>query len=307
MSPAPRALVLLNAAARAGRARVLWSGVEAKVRSLYAFHLEPVEAADWAVMEALRAGTRCFLAAGGDGTVHALVNALLSAGAPLSECTIGAVGLGSSNDFHKPLAAGAGSVPLRLDLAAAEVRDVGLATFTDRDGRRGRRAFLISGSMGAVAAANHIFNRRGGLHGLVKARSTHGAILLAASCAIAGHRNLPARLRLDGRWHDTALSSFSVLKTPHLAGCFTYDTDVTAGDGRFAVNLCEDMNRGELVRALAGLACGRFAGRPKTRQWSAKSVFAVFREPVPLELDGELYTARSVEFDLLRQALRVCG
>ncbi len=53
---------------------------------------------------------------GGDGTVHALVEALALAPRrpPLDHLTLGAVGLGSSNDFHKPVGRRVGGVPVRL-------------------------------------------------------------------------------------------------------------------------------------------------------------------------------------------------
>src|SRR4051812_6612498 len=58
------------------------------------------------VSERIRAGARCFAVAGGDGTVNMALNALMNApertALPAGELRVGAVGLGSSNDFQKP-------------------------------------------------------------------------------------------------------------------------------------------------------------------------------------------------------------
>ena len=59
------------------------------------------------VRTALRDGTRVFVAAGGDGTVHALVERARRIARHDSRSPtlpFGVVGLGSSNDFHKPVA-----------------------------------------------------------------------------------------------------------------------------------------------------------------------------------------------------------
>ena len=66
---------------------------------------EPMAPGSATSRAALARGTRVFIAAGGDGTAHALLNALVDAPGrpPLDALALGAVGLGSSNDLHKPV------------------------------------------------------------------------------------------------------------------------------------------------------------------------------------------------------------
>ena len=102
------ALVLLNPAARHRTGRARWSRVAGSV-------LGPLEAAvvetdlegRWrrAIAAALASGVRTFVAAGGDGTVGALADAVVESrgSIALPDITLGAIGLGSSNDFHKPV------------------------------------------------------------------------------------------------------------------------------------------------------------------------------------------------------------
>ena len=68
----------------------------------------------------------------GSGTVNGVLNAILAQGA---DVTLGAIGLGSSNDFHKPFAKDkrVGGAPVRLDASRAIRADVGRAVLTDRD------------------------------------------------------------------------------------------------------------------------------------------------------------------------------
>ena len=101
-----RTLVLFNPAAGGGRAarqrgRVERALGEGPVRIV---PLDPSGRWESAVQLALASDVRNFVAAGGDGTVSTLVNTLVAVAGQqrLEGLTLGAVALGSSNDFHKP-------------------------------------------------------------------------------------------------------------------------------------------------------------------------------------------------------------
>src|ERR1035441_8384291 len=180
-------LVILNPNAHGGRAVELWNRV---VR--YVPGAVMADGAPAAIAHAIALGERTFIAAGGDGTVNALLNAMVEVKGtlPLDAFTLGAVGLGSSNDFHKPFARVENGIPLKVDDARTTLRDVGLVR-----SESGARHFLIGASFGAAATGNALFNAGTGLTGWLKPRWTGGAIACAAMRAIAGHRNLhPAGL-----------------------------------------------------------------------------------------------------------------
>jgi diacylglycerol kinase (ATP) len=117
------------------------------------------------VRRALDAGERTFVAAGGDGTVNLLLNALMCSASAGTGLTIGAVGLGSSNDFHKPLAGRPTirGVPLRIAVHRAAPADVIRLEYHAQGGRRQTRYCLMNASIGVTAEANHAFNTRGRL------------------------------------------------------------------------------------------------------------------------------------------------
>jgi diacylglycerol kinase (ATP) len=304
------ALVLLNPLAGGGRARERWARVAPAVRAVCRPEVVELDRGDtWRgrVAAALERGTRFFVAAGGDGTVHALVAALLEAPRRprLGAITVGAVGLGSSNDFHKPVTRRVAGVPVRLG-PGAEPRDIGIAHVTAPDGRRERRCFVVSASAGIVADANAFFSDGDPLQGWLRSHWTTGAILHAALRTIAAHRGGAARLRVGGRTRRTVVTSLSVSKTPYVSGAFRYDAAVGPADGRLLLCLCEGMTRSRTMLALADLARGRFAGRPGRALWLAPRAVLLSERPVTLELDGETCTARRVAFGVLPERIRVC-
>lgn len=119
-----------------------------------------------AVIRALREGERTFIAAGGDGTVNRLLNTLLNAPVEARELTLGAIGLGSSNDFHKPFnpASMLQGIPLRLDETRSRPCDV-IQVRCLQDGRMEQKFGIINASIGIAARANARYNARGDCSG----------------------------------------------------------------------------------------------------------------------------------------------
>lgn len=307
-----RALVVANLAARRGEA----SRRYARVRDVALADLEPTlvtldAGGAWkeALTDSLLGGVRTIVAAGGDGTVHAVTNALVESAArvPLDEICLGAVGLGSSNDFHKPTRRVVRGVPLRMDFNDRSPRDVGRATWVDEAGIEQSRCFLVSASLGATAAANRRFSDPTPVARALGAHAVGAAIGWAAARTLAAHENIDATLTIGDETERIALSNLSVMKTPYLSGTFRYDTPIAPASGTLAINLCHRMSRFGLLRTLVAMMFGRFRGLPRTRTWQAPCATVTLSEPADLELDGELFSAQRVRFDVLRERLMVCA
>ncbi len=309
---APRAVVLLNPHGAGGRARGRWSKVRALVEtSLATIVIEQDDTGRWkrAVCDALEQGVSVFVAAGGDGTVHALLNAVvgLRGARPLSELTLGAVGLGSSNDFHKPYRRVEHGVPLAIDVGARRFRDVCGADMSDSGNASFSRVFIVSASVGITARANATFSDGGRMQSWLKRQSTPAAILCAAMRTILAHRNIAARLTLDGLLHKAAITNLSILKTPFVSGSYRFDVPVAPDDGLLSVNLCDGMTRAEALRTLFDLSHGRFLGRPKRRHWQVVALSVTADAPFDVELDGEVFLAARANFSVLKEKIGICG
>ena len=259
------------------------------------------------VRQEIENGTRLFIAAGGDGTVSALADELARARGwiPLDAFTLGAVGLGSSNDFHKPYGPTIGGVPVRI-VPSDVRRDLCVARYATPDGSVHTRCFVISASVGLVAEANAFFNDGGGPERWLRGTWTGGAILYAAAHTIATWRNLAMRFRSAGRTERADVTNLSISKTAFVSGMFHYDRSVAPDDGLLAVHLCAGMSRREAMGALVDLARGRFQGRPKRRHWNSWRFSVAADAPMALELDGEVVRARRVTFGVLREQVKLC-
>jgi diacylglycerol kinase (ATP) len=306
----PGAVVLLNPAAGGNRGRARWRRTERAVRDVCEPRVVETDlGGEWrfAVRQEIENGTRLFIAAGGDGTVSALADELARARGwiPLDTFTLGAIGLGSSNDFHKPFGPRIDGVPVRIVPSDAR-RDVCVARYAAPDGSTHTRCFVVSASVGLVAEANAFFNDGGGPQRVLRGSWTGGAILYAALHTIAGWRNLTMRLRSGARTELARVTNLSVSKTAFVSGMFRYDRSVAPDDGLLAIHLCEGMSRREALGALGSLARGRFQGLPKRRHWNSWRLAVTADAPVAVELDGEVVQARRAAFGVLREQVRIC-
>lgn len=232
------------------------------------------------------------VAAGGDGTVSAVASALVERDL---DVPLGAVALGTSNDFHKPFGHRVCGVPVRTEPRGRRRADVGVAAYEDELGRVHRRVFVVSASLGATARGNRIFSER-----TRAARSGAWAITSAAVEAIATQANLDATV--DGR--RVSLTNLSVSKTAWLTGGLRYDDEVRPG--LLSVHLCEGMSPARLLCTLLSMARGRFRGLPGTSSAHAARLVVELDAPADLELDGELVRACKVSFEVLPERLWVC-
>jgi diacylglycerol kinase (ATP) len=307
-----RALVVLNPSAHGGTGARRFEAVRPAIDAAFDATLVVGCADDrWRaeVATAVERGVRLFIAAGGDGTAHALLNALveLPHRPALESITLGAVGLGSSNDLLKPVRRCVGGIAVLLDAARAEPRDVIRCTHLDSTGAH-QSFVLVSASLGVTASANARFSANGPLVSLLRRTSTTAAIVLATTDTVATWRNLPATVRVDhGEPARVALTSLSILKTEWLSGQLRFGHPVEPASGQFDVALAQGLGRCRLLADILALLRGRFDGRPGHIRWHARSADIWLNDEVPLELDGEIVTAHEIHFDVFPERIRLCA
>jgi diacylglycerol kinase family enzyme len=308
------AVVVLNARAGGGRAGRRWREVEPAVRERlgdYVLVAHDRPALDDELRRLIRGGSHDFVAAGGDGTVNLLLEALIAATdeAVLPCLRLGAVGLGSSNDFHKsgeaePKVHG---VPLKLDRARARLHDVGVLRYLDRQGYEQVRHWIINASVGTTAEANRLFNHPNALLRVLKRVSPWRGIGYAAVREIVGYRSRPMALSLDDApWLTARVKNLGVVKNPHFSGDLCYDTPYEPDSGYFFVHLLEQVSAPRLASTVWGLLHARFTGQKGTRSWHARHVHLSADQPFAVEFDGETIVAREAMFDLIPRLIQVC-
>lgn len=306
-------LVFLNPGASYGRAGARWRAIRDELAERAGgFEVEEILSAEGtadSMRRAIEGGERVLVAAGGDGTVNLVLNAMMGL-TEEREMTLGAVGLGSSNDFHKPLGRDSlvAGVPVRLDCERARPCDVIRVDSEGDDGVRATRFAIINASLGITAEANASFNAPARIVRAARGVSVDAAIVASVLRTLATYRDVQCRITIDGTEEGAfSVSNLGVIKNPHFAGSFCYDTPIEPDDGLIGVNLCERLTRLQALATLAALSRRRFLGRPKTRSWIARRARVEGDRAFALETDGEVVRARTVEFSVVPKRIRCCS
>jgi diacylglycerol kinase (ATP) len=306
-------ITLVNPHAGAGSGLTRWQRIEPLMRERFGDFrtviLDGPATVACALREAMRSGDTRIVAAGGDGTVNAVVHELLS-GPPeyARTCELGAIGLGSSNDFHKPFTTSGtvGGLPARLDFDAAARCDAGRIILT-LHGASTTRHFLLNASAGITAEGNRRFNQPGPVLGLLKKINVRSAIAYAAITALVGYKNIPVRLTIPGSGTIAlALTNLGIVKTPYFSGDLHYDIAGDYTNGRFGVVACEHMNVPQRYTLFRALTRGRITHLEHVRSWSVSEAVLSAARPMLIEFDGEIALAETAHFSVVPQALKVC-
>jgi diacylglycerol kinase (ATP) len=325
-------ILVINPSAAGGSGIKKWNRIERRIRATIPFTgtflLNGRASTGEFIRRSLQEGETQFIAAGGDGTVNALLNELLFWATPgqRSRIQLGAIGLGSSNDFHKPcepfsLIEG---IPGKLSFQDTPLRDVGCISF-ERDGGFLTRYFLVNASVGITAEANLLFNDPGRFLNLLKRASTPAAILFAALKTIVAYKNLPISAKGTGfPERDLQLTNLNLLKSPHVSGSFCYGARIPLDNGFLRAYLSTRMTKLELLRLMWDLSGGSFhpgdvdparattgaarASRmsPKVESFELQSMSVTSSEPFAVEYDGEVVATRFAQFSVLPRHLQVC-
>jgi diacylglycerol kinase family enzyme len=305
-------IAVLNPRSGAGSALRKWRDIQSTVRQL----IGPFEVifADYPGRAALELEARLdrgetrLIAAGGDGTVNMLVGAIMQHDNRES-IKLGAIGLGSSNDFHKPRNGNhrIGGAPYRLNFDATVRHDVGLLTYDDEHGVSHSRHWVLNASIGTTAEANWLFNNPDRVLRLLKRVSADAAIAYAAIKTVALFRPSEFVLTVDdGDPMEVRLKNLGVVKNPNFTGSLRYDSPYDPSSGDFFVHLLGDVSGPRLVSTLLGLTRGSFCGRKGTRSWRARQLSVRSDTPFAVEGDGEVIVTRSAVFSLVPNSLQVC-
>ena len=258
--------------------------------------------------EYIKNGETKFVAAGGDGTVNYLLNSLVGASTndQLKNITIGAIGIGSSNDFHKPFCAKIGEIPVCIDFQNSYLRDVGVIKY-DSDKGKIEKYFLINASIGITAEANNLFNKPDFILRRLKQFNTKTAIFYSAIKTMMTYRNLNAEIIINGDKLKTKLTNLGITKNSHFSGDFCYDSQADYTNGKFNIHLAHDMSKFDVLGLMKALTSRRFSKLKKTQSWKTARIKITSENKFAVEFDGEVVTTNQVEFKVLNKFIKVCS
>jgi diacylglycerol kinase (ATP) len=252
-----------------------------------------------AAAEALSGGDRFLVAAGGDGTVHEVVNGMLAGGRPIAaDAVLGVLATGSGCDFVKSFGIPGDAVKAARRLTGDAVRtiDVGKVTFAD----------------GGATTVKYFANiAEAGLGGSVVARASRLSGVLATTRYFFGFwltlpRFRPATVRLDadGQAFEWVAQNVVVANCRFYGGGMQISPNSRPDDGRLDV-LVMTGPKSDAYTTLPKVYRGTHLPHRNIAELRVSRVTVEADAPYPIEADGEMLGTTPATFEVIPAALRL--
>ena len=292
--------VIYNPAA--GRARISRAALQALLErrangaAFKIFETSPTCDARELAATAIADGAHIVAAAGGDGTLGEVLNAVYGTNAKL-----GVLPMGTGNDFARTLGIGGDldrAIQILFDKHSRTI-DIGRAT----SGEQSRLWLNIAGCGFDALVARRI--NAGRTHPVWRRFKGVAAYLAAALMELQRLRAARLRLMLDGERLETRALLCAVANAKSYGGGMRVAPDASLDDGLFDVCVIRHASRLAFARAFPGVFRGAHVAHPRVMMRRARCVEMECDRAWPVLVDGELWGAPPITLEIVPRAVEV--
>lgn len=304
--------ILLNTKSGGGTALKKWTSIYKLLQlngSNETFIVGRNGSFDKFIMNSVNNGKTDFVIAGGDGSINYFLNRCIDLLEPeiLRQIKLGAVGIGSSNDFHKPFTQQniLESIPYKLNFEEATKRDVGCIQY-ENDGKILKKCFLINASIGITAEGNNFFNNPDFILKHLKKMSTQTAIAYSVLKNILTYKNFKIKMEVNNELLSANVSNLGVIKSPFFTGKLRYQSDPELNNGLLDVHLYRSLSKVKLLKLFLNLGRSKSDNSLNKKFWRTDRIKISSEKEFAVEFDGEVITTKSAEFSVIPELIKVC-
>lgn len=246
--------------------------------------------------EAYEQGYRRFLAVGGDGTAHEIINGIFRLEPPAGTVELGFLPLGTGNSFLRDFAQNGAESSMEA-LQAGRKRRVDLLRLRHATGAIYSFNLLSVGFTADVGAiTNRVFKPFG-----------HPGYLLGVFVKVVQLKRRAFKLRCDddGEWDERRCLFLSFNNSKYTGGTMLIAPQADPSDGRIEFVRWGPIGRLGLLRMLPRLYDGTHIEHPLASRRAVKRVEFDLNAPVDVMIDGEIVTVDCKTLDILPGAMDV--
>ena len=246
--------------------------------------------------EAYEQGYRRFLAVGGDGTAHEILNGVFAGRAAVQRIALGFLPLGTGNSFLRDFTKDGAAASLQA-LLEGRTRTVDLLRLTHAKGEIYSFNLLSMGFTADVAAlTNRVFKPFGDFGYLL------GVFVRVAQLR---RRSLALRCDDDAEWDEGRSLFLTFNNSKYTGGTMLIAPDADPTDGLIEFVRWGPIGRVGLICNLPTLYDGTHINHPLAERRSAHRIDFDLDGPVDVMIDGEVLTLHCQSLDVLPSALNV--
>lgn len=249
---------------------------------------------------ALGQGFRFLVAVGGDGTIHEVVNGMVSDDAPVaSDAVLGIVAAGTGSDFIKTIGLPA-TLPAHavahLDGPESFPIDVGKISYV-QDGHPAARYFANIAEVGLGAAAAERAARLPRWLGPT-------VYFVAFWLAVRKHKSARVTVDLVDRTYEGKMNNLIVANGQFFGGGMKVAPKAVPTDGLLDIQI-EHARKRDAIGLMPKVYKGQHVPHPDIFEAKRARLTVDAERPLRIEADGELLGFTPATFEVVRDAVRV--
>ena len=249
-----------------------------------------------------------FISAGGDGTLHCMVNSLIRHKGinVLSDITIGHIGLGSNNSYLRPYSdcQMVNHIPMKI-LEKSFVQDLIEVEIIGQ--KESQFVYCVANaSLGFLATANILFNKSPDIAVLKKWNSDLADVYTFLK-ALSKWKPITVDCELHGHKKPMSITNMHFMKKPFYATDLGFPETIPAANGHFRINVLMKKNRLSILKRFFSMLVLKqlLQGRDMTDEVERVKINSV--AIIPLEMDGEIYYGKEFIIRSLREGIHLCS
>ena len=288
MNKKHKILVILNPAARGERAKALRDKIASLSHHVLVRSTSSPGDARGLAARAVSQGYGTIVAAGGDGTINEVVNGIGSAGAAVQ---FGILPVGTMNVFAAEL-----GIPQNNLGKAWQVIEAGCSRLVDLP-QANHEYFVQLAGVGLDAEVVR--------QTTPDSKKVLGPMSYLLTLAQVAARQ-PPKIRIEPVDGATREGSFVLVGNGRFyGGPFVVFKDARLDDGLLDVLVFQNQSHWDLIRYFQAIAFGNHPALPDVEYFQSRGLRLTSREPVPVEIDGELTGTLPYEFGFSNGKLKV--
>lgn len=296
----PMVLICNSRSGRGGVAKALPEVIAELDKRDLAYELRYTEGPGHATLlarEALQAGSRFLVAVGGDGTVHEVVNGMISQDEPVNrDAVFGVVAAGTGSDFIKTF--GIRPIPSaavgHLDGPHSFTIDIGKITYTE-EGREVTRYFpnIAEAGLGAevVSRAARLPRWLGPT-----------VYLFAFWMTMSRHKPCNVKVDLVDRTYEGPMNNLVVANGQFFGGGMKIAPKAAPTDGLLDIQI-EHARKMDAIAMVPKVFKGTHVPHPSVKEAKRVKVSISSERPLLIEADGEVLGYTPATFEVLKDIL----
>lgn len=253
------------------------------------------------VVDKIMEGYTKFIAAGGDGTVHEVVNAIfLQDFISTDQITLAAIPTGTGNDWakHHNLSMDISKSVLLIKRGKTDLQDVGIAHY-HKDNINKKEYFNNVAGMAYDAFVVKKLEQR-------KSKPNKFIYIFSVLSYLFQYKLQQAKVKLNDKEFKDKFYTINVGICKYSGGGMSLVPHAIHNDGRFAVTLAGKISKLDVLLNTYRFYNETITLHPKIDAYHSLSieVESEDKHPILLELDGELVGETPVKFEIIKKGLR---